>query len=99
VAPGDQLLNTINEKKRDVAQLKMQVERGKKRDSINQDDYEKIIDLRSQKIQLSEYVQKDQMRKEVTGIVNHQKYLKLAQPRTAGKSVAQLGKRGNTSSV
>ena len=81
-------MNTINEKKRDVAQLTMQVQRGKKRDSINQDDYEKIIDLRTQKIELAEYVQKDQVRKEVTGIVNHQKYLRLAQPRTAGKSVA-----------
>lgn len=79
MAPGDDLLNTINEKKRDVAQLKMQVERGKKRDSINQDDYEKIIDLRTQKIELSEYIQKDQMRKEVTDIVNNHKYLKLAQ--------------------
>jgi hypothetical protein len=66
----------------------MQVERGKKRDSINQDDYEKIIDLRSQKIELSEYVQKDQVRKEVTEIVNHQKYLKLAQNQQLNKSLS-----------
>lgn len=88
VAPGDELLNTINEKKRDVAQLKMQVQRGKKRDSINQDDYEKIINLRTQKIELSEYVQKDQLRKEVTDIVNHQKYLKLGQYQPPNKSVS-----------
>jgi hypothetical protein len=81
----------------------MQVERGKKRDSINQDDYEKIIDLRSQKIELSEYVQKDQVRKEVTDIVNHQKYLKLAQNQPLNKSVSAVqqpvGKRSNNSSV
>ena len=39
--------------------MKQQVDRGIHRDSINADDYKKIIQLREHNVEMNEYIQKD----------------------------------------
>ena len=71
--PGPALQASIAEQKRDLQMLIREVESGCKRDSINDEDYKTIIELKKKEIELNEYIQQDALRKDVIDIVNIQK--------------------------
>ena len=54
--PSDCLQYDIQQRKHEIYKMKQQVDRGIHRDSINADDYKKIIQLREHNVEMNEYI-------------------------------------------
>ena len=57
------------QRKNEIHKMKQQVERGVHRDSINAEDYKKIISFREQNVEMNEYIQQDQVNKDIKSVI------------------------------
>ena len=53
--------------------MRASVDRGEHRESINAEDYKRIIEFRERNIELNEYVQADQINKDIKSVICAQK--------------------------